>query len=189
MAPALVVWLVAVATLTWSPPNGGRVASAIAVLVFLLWPLAVVATVVGLALLGRRTLVELAIVGALVTVVCVQFANWAWLEPRSYFASHRMAFDQVAAPARGEPETALAPGQAERLPFLWSGLSMSHRFDVIGTAGGKPVILLPEPSGLADGLGYVFLDGAPSTELVLNVHGRSVRLTDGRYLGGGWWWI
>jgi hypothetical protein len=40
-----------------------------------------------------------------------------------------------------------------------------------------------------DAVGYVYFDGEPDTDLLIDLFGYPVYLADGQSLGDGWWYV
>jgi hypothetical protein len=67
-------------------------------------------------------------------------------------------------------------------------LSVNGKMDVIGTAGGEPVLFLPAYIYIdfpSDSCGFAHLNGPPETGLDVFNEPVEPRID----LGGGWWWV
>lgn len=186
LLPAAALWIVAPAFTAWSPSSPS---AAVPLLGCLLWAAAVVALVVGAALSRLLPVPAMVAVGAVGALVAAYPANWAGLEPRSYFAAHRVAFGQVGGWVDGGGlTTADADGPGASVPLPWRPLAAGPA-RVVGRAGDLPAVLLTQAGTGGDASGYVYLQGDPPPGLVLDLDGRRVPIFDGLYLGDGWWWI
>lgn len=168
-------------------PNMGGFGFIVSTAELLFWLVAVVSTVYcARRVLRGRLSVVLAIVGL---AMCVHFTNWAFYEPRSYFATHRWAFDQVAGLAEsGELDTGEYLGP--QLPRHLADLSTNGRIAVVGRQGDEPVYFMPQYMGLINNaVGYAYDNGDPDPELVIDLFGHPEYLASGVNLGDGWWYV
>ena len=154
-----------------------------------LWLLAVVGTVVGAALAQGVPLLAIPLLAAVPVLLAAWLAPWSALDGRSYYGLHRPLFDAVADDLRASPPGAEATGVPVATllrPIAPEGAR------VVARIGRQPVVLLPQP-GTRDAVGYAYLDGDPPPDLRIDLTavggGPLVALTDGLYLGDGWWWI
>jgi hypothetical protein len=153
-----------------------------------LWLLAVAGTIVGAGLSGVVPVAAMLGVGVLSTLIAGYLANWSGLDGRSYYAVHRPLFQGVASDLRSGRLTPSEATGSSHLPLHYRPISPTG-IRVVGSIGDQAVVLLPQPAAQSDVAGYVYLDGDPPPDLELELSGRFVPLTDGLYLGHGWWWI
>jgi hypothetical protein len=180
LVPLLATLPLALATLWWNPVDGGALAAWVELFA---WTAAVVATVAAAALAPRLPLAAVAAAGAVLAAVAVYAANWAAVEPRSYFALHRPLFAGVAGWVRdGAPHAA-----GEKVPLASRPVAPDGA-RIVGRDGERPIVALAQ-QGEPDG-GYVYFAGDPDAGVRIDLGGgRQERLVDGLYLGGGWWWF
>lgn len=129
-------------------------------------------------------------VALVLAALCVYFNNWAAFEPRSYFVTHRYAFDRVAGLVRDGRAGRSDSYNGVLLPLYLRDLSTTGHMVVLGDQDGLPVVFLPQWEGVRDGAGgYVFLDTTPRTDLMVDLLGEPTVVANGYDLGGGWWYL
>src|SRR5918995_6652606 len=119
------------------------------------------------------------------------FTNWSVLEPRSYYQFHRWGFGQVAELVEeGELGAVGDEYYGQRLPRYLADLSTNGRAATVARQDGKPVVFLAQFMGIPDdAVGYVYFDGEPDTDLLIDLFGYPFYLADGEPLGDGWWYV
>lgn len=124
-------------------------------------------------------------------VVFVYFTNWSLLDPRSYYVIHRWGFDHVAELVdQGELGRPGGEYYGQQLPRYLADLSTSGRAAVVGRQDGKPVVFLPQFMGIPDdAVGFVYFDGQPDSDLLIDLFGHPAYLAEGESLGDGWWYV
>ncbi|MEU5726334.1 hypothetical protein [Micromonospora sp. NPDC047738] len=126
----------------------------------------------------------------LLVVICAWFTNWGLFHPRSYWASHRWAFNAVADGVREGRLGTSGEYYGQLLPLHLRDLATNGRAAVVGRQDGKPVVFLPQWLGIPDDAGgYVYLDARPRPDLVVDLFGEPARVTGGKNLGDGWWYV
>jgi len=124
------------------------------------------------------------------SILCVHFTNWSVYNPSSYYATHRYAFQAVAAGVRNGSIGSTGDYYGRPLPWYLRDLSTSGTAAVIGKQDGRPVVLLPQWIGIPDGAaGYAFYDGDPNPDLTVDLFGDPTHLAEGMNLGDSWWYL
>src|SRR5262245_15990081 len=96
----LMVWLPVVVVESRNLPNRSVLAPLVAPMELTVWVMAILVTVWAVHRDGRGRRVVAGCL-LLLTLLCTHFTNWGALHPSSYYATHRYAFDAVAAQTRG----------------------------------------------------------------------------------------
>jgi hypothetical protein len=123
-------------------------------------------------------------------VLCLHFTNWGVFHPSSYYATHRYAFNAVAAGVRNGSIGSTDDYYGRPLPWYLRDLSTSGTAAVVGEHDSRPVVLLPQWLGIPDdAAGYLFVDGAPEPGLTVDLFGEPVHVVGGINLGNGWWYL
>lgn len=191
------VWLWAATAVSWAGValvelnnlrNEGPLALVLPVVEILAWVAAVLATTATV-----RRVVDSRVATTAVLVVVIASAtyltNWSLLDARSYYATHQSAFRQVAA-LLDSAAFARIGDNAAPLPLLLQDVSTTGNAVVVGSQGGVPVWFLPQWLGIPDDAGgYVYFDGQPRSDVVIDLFGRGAHLGQGEYLSDGWWSI
>jgi hypothetical protein len=167
------------------------------ILVFLVPPFELVLWCVGgwliLRVVRRTRRHQLPLTAAtllLLTVACVHFTNWGVVHPSSYYTTHRYAFEAVAAGVREGTVGASEQYYGAPLPWYLRDLSSIGTAAQIGEQDGQPVVFLPQWIGIPDdAAGYVFFNGDPSPELIVDLFGEPAHVRAGIDLGDGWWYL
>lgn len=122
--------------------------------------------------------------------LCLHFTNWGAFHPSSYYATHRYAFNAVAAGVRNGSIGATDDYYGRALPWYLRDLSTLGTAAVVGQQDSRPVVFLPQWLGIPDdAAGYVFVDGAPEPGLTVDLFGEPVHVAGGIDLGDGWWYV
>ena len=141
-------------------------------------------TRIGAGRLGRAA--AMLAFGAL----CVHFTNWGVFHPSSYYATHRYAFNAVAAGVRDGSIGSTDDYYGRALPWYLRELSSLGTAAVVGEQDGRPVGFLPQWVGIPDdAVGYVFVDGVPEPGLTVDMFGARLHVAAGIDLGDGWWYL
>lgn len=124
-------------------------------------------------------------------LVFVYFTNWSPLDPRSYYVIHRWGFAEVADLVhQGELGRPGEEYYGQQLPRYLADLSTNGRAATVGRQDGEPVVFLPQFMGIPDdAVGYVYFDGQPDSDLVIDLFGYPATLAEGQSLGDGWWYV
>jgi hypothetical protein len=123
-------------------------------------------------------------------ILCVHFTNWGVFHPSSYYATHRYAFHAVAAGVRNGTIASTDDYYGRPLPWHLRDLSTTGTAAAIGKQDGRPVVFLPQWAGIPDdAAGYVYFDGDPHPDLIVDLFGEPAHLAGGKNLGGGWWYL
>lgn len=180
--PALLMLPVVIGALAASSPWWAQGSTALVGVHLALWLLTVIATVVVLPLARRWPLVVPVLAGVVVALIAGYLANWSAVEPRSYFATHRPLFLELA-----EEIDAAGTDGAVPVPPLSRPIA-PQALRVVGSVSDFPAVLVAQP-GARDAAGYVYLAADPPPDFTVDLGGRQVSLFEGLYLGDGWWWI
>jgi hypothetical protein len=123
-------------------------------------------------------------------VLCLHFTNWGVFHPSSYYATHRYAFNAVAAGVRNGSIGSTDDYYGRALPWYLRDLSTLGTAAVVGEQDSGPVVFLPQWLGIPDNaVGYVFVDGPPEPDLTADLFGELVHVAGGIDLGDGWWYL
>jgi hypothetical protein len=156
-----------------------------------IWTAAVGVTIY-VARMVRRIGAILAVIAALIGGLAFgYFTNWSALEPRSYYEVHRWGFAEVAdLVQRGELGTTGDDYYGQRLPRYLADLSTNGRAATVAFQDGKPVVFLAQYMGIPDdAIGFVYFDGVPDSDLLIDLFGYPATFADGEQLGDGWWYV
>lgn len=130
-----------------------------------------------------------AAVAIAMAVLMVHFNNWAFVEPRSYYATHRGSFEHAAELVRAGEVGKSDEYYGEKLPRALIDLSADGNASVVGQQDGKPVVFLPQWLGIPDDAGgYIYYDGELRSDTEVDLYGRLVGGSEMRELGNGWWY-
>jgi hypothetical protein len=188
---ALVAWVLVSLIELVDVPNVSVGVLVVPVVEAAVWAAAVTVTVYVVWWV-RRGGVVLGVLAALIGGAAFAYlTNWSVLEPRRYYEFHRWGFGQVAELVdEGELGALGDEYYGQRLPRYLADLSTNGRAATVARQDGKPVVFLAQFIGIPDdAVGYVYFDGEPDTDLLIDLFGYPFYLADGEPLGDGWWYV
>lgn len=155
-----------------------------------IWLIAAMATIYLAKVRFLPSVLTRVVAAAAMAVLIVHFNNWSYLQPESYYASHRGSFEQVAELVRAGELGRSDEYYGERLPTRLVDLSVNGRVSAVGEQDGRPVVFLPQWTGIPDDAGgYLYFAGEPRSDLFVDLYGRGVSFADFEELGDGWWYV
>lgn len=78
----------------------------------------------------------------------------------------------------------------QQLPRYLADLCTNGRAATVGRQDGRPVVFLPQFMGIPDdAVGFVYFDGRPDSDLLIDPFGSPAYLAEGQSLGDGWWYV